>query len=69
MNNDLLSIAVRFGSRIGGFNDMFIEKIKNDSQMKMKNSDDAIFVTNIKNLIFTTREDKEWKAKQYSSIL
>lgn len=33
MNNDLLSVAVRFGSRIKGFNEMFIEKIKNDPQM------------------------------------
>lgn len=63
MNNDLLDIAARFGNRIQGFNEMFLNKIKNDQQMRLKNADDAIFVMNVKTLIWKSNMEKEDKNK------
>jgi hypothetical protein len=52
MNNDLLDIAVKFGNRVHGYTEMFLDKIKSDSQMKLRSADDALFVLHVKNLIW-----------------
>jgi|688.fasta_scaffold75332_3 hypothetical protein len=52
MNNDLLDIGVKFGNKVHGYTDMFLDKIKNDSQMKLRSADDALFVLNVRSLIW-----------------
>jgi hypothetical protein len=47
-----LDIGVKFGNKVHGYTDMFLDKIKNDSQMKLRSADDALFVLNVRSLIW-----------------